>query len=140
MNTVTKEKLDVMCRKRGMRQTTLMSRLVDWFFDQDEYIQTIVLQTRDRKELDALTRSLRDNSEGVVCSPQMVPGDMRVSTVEYPKEMVPLLERGRSAEYRDKAQCQRNRTKASGTSSRAQSMTGNPKRPNKLTPPGSVSI
>lgn len=38
-----KEALDALCQLRGMTQIAVMSRLVKWFFKQDELIQASVL-------------------------------------------------------------------------------------------------
>jgi len=68
-----KDRLDFICKKRGMTQIALMSRLVNWFSQQDDYIQTAVLQTLSDSSMAALTKSLMkklaseksDKSEGL---------------------------------------------------------------------------
>lgn len=39
-----KQKLDALCEQRGMTQIAVMSRLVDWFVEQDDLIQGSVLR------------------------------------------------------------------------------------------------
>ena len=53
-----KDRLEFICKKRGMTQIALMSRLVNWFSMQDDYVQTAVLQTLSDSSLAALSKSL----------------------------------------------------------------------------------
>ena len=39
-----KDRLESLCRDRGMTQIAVMSRLVDWFVEQDDLIQGLVLR------------------------------------------------------------------------------------------------
>jgi len=43
LDTPAKDELETLCKKRGMTQIAMMSRLVRWFVRQDEVIQTAVL-------------------------------------------------------------------------------------------------
>jgi hypothetical protein len=44
LDSAAKERLEVICKRRGMTQIAVMSRLTDWFSKQDDIIQTDVLQ------------------------------------------------------------------------------------------------
>ncbi|MCC7145657.1 MAG: hypothetical protein IT443_04355 [Phycisphaeraceae bacterium] len=43
LDTITKQLLDNLCAKRGMTQIAAMSRLVNWFVDQNDLIQAAIL-------------------------------------------------------------------------------------------------
>ena len=43
LTTPVKQQLDELCQQRGMTQIAVMSRLVDWFFQQNELVQAAVL-------------------------------------------------------------------------------------------------
>jgi len=58
LNSSGKDRLEFICEKRGMTQIALMSRLVNWFSQQDDYIQSAVLQTLSDSSMAALTKSL----------------------------------------------------------------------------------
>ena len=53
-----RERLEAICKKRGMTQIALLARLVHWFSDQDGVIQHSVLQTTEQQALDKLAQSL----------------------------------------------------------------------------------
>lgn len=53
-----KKKLDDLCSKRGMTQITIMSRLVDWFNEQDELSQTAILSRLAPEALAPLARKM----------------------------------------------------------------------------------
>jgi hypothetical protein len=58
MYTVAKDRLDAICKRRGMTQIAMMSRLVNWFSSQDDYIQTAVLHTLSDGSMATLAKSL----------------------------------------------------------------------------------
>jgi hypothetical protein len=58
LDTAAKDRLDVICKRRGMTQIAMMSRLVNWFSVQDDYIQTAVLQTLSEGSMASLAKSL----------------------------------------------------------------------------------
>jgi len=58
LDAESKERLDSLCGRRGMTQIALMSRLVQWFCSQDDFIQTSVLQTLSATSLATLAKSL----------------------------------------------------------------------------------
>lgn len=58
LETVAKDRLDTICKRRGMTQIAVMSRLVNWFSLQDDYIQTAVLQTLSEGSMSTLAKSL----------------------------------------------------------------------------------
>jgi hypothetical protein len=45
LDNAEKNELETLCKKRGMTQIAVMSRLVRWFVRQDPVIQTHVLST-----------------------------------------------------------------------------------------------
>ena len=53
-----KDRLESICEKRGMTQIALASRLVRWFSQQDDHIQTAVLQTLTDNSMATVTKSL----------------------------------------------------------------------------------
>jgi len=53
-----KQALDELCRKRGMTQIAVLSRLVTWFSRQDEVIQASVLQGLSDRSIAVLARRL----------------------------------------------------------------------------------
>jgi hypothetical protein len=58
LDTAAKDRLDIICKRRGMTQIAMMSRLVNWFSVQDDYIQTAVLQTLSDSSMATLAKSL----------------------------------------------------------------------------------
>jgi hypothetical protein len=58
LDTTAKDRLEVICKRRGMTQIAVMSRLVNWFSLQDDYIQTAVLQTLSDASMATLAKSL----------------------------------------------------------------------------------
>jgi hypothetical protein len=58
LDTAAKDRLDVICKRRGMTQIAVMSRLVNWFSTQDDYIQTAVLHTLSEGSMATLAKSL----------------------------------------------------------------------------------
>jgi hypothetical protein len=67
LESIAKDRLDLLCKKRGMTQITIMSRLVDWFMEQDDVTQTAILSRLApealaplaKKMLEKLTRNER---------------------------------------------------------------------------------
>jgi hypothetical protein len=57
LDAESKNHLDAVCRKRGMTQIALMSRLVSWFTRQDDYMQTSVLHPLSEGTLAAMAKS-----------------------------------------------------------------------------------
>ena len=53
-----KDRLETICKRRGMTQIALMSRLVNWFSLQDDFVQTAVLASLSDSSLQALAKSL----------------------------------------------------------------------------------
>jgi hypothetical protein len=62
LDTAAKDRLDVICKRRGMTQIAVMSRLVNWFSLQDDYIQLAVLQTLTDASMASLAKSLLKQS------------------------------------------------------------------------------
>jgi hypothetical protein len=60
LNLSAKKKLDDLCGTRGMTQLTVMSRLVDWFTDQDDVTQTAVLSRLAPESLAPMARKMLD--------------------------------------------------------------------------------
>ena len=58
LDTTAKDRLETICKRRGMTQIAVMSRLVNWFSLQDDYIQTAVLQTLSDASMAHLAKSL----------------------------------------------------------------------------------
>jgi hypothetical protein len=58
LDDVAKDRLDDICKRRGMTQIALMSRLVNWFSQQDDYIQTAVLQSLSEGTMSSLAKTL----------------------------------------------------------------------------------
>jgi hypothetical protein len=58
LDITAKDRLEVICKRRGMTQIAVMSRLVNWFSLQDDYIQTAVLQTLSDASMATLAKSL----------------------------------------------------------------------------------
>jgi hypothetical protein len=58
LDTAAKDRLEIICKRRGMTQIALMSRLVNWFSYQDDYMQTAVLATLSDESMAALAKSL----------------------------------------------------------------------------------
>jgi hypothetical protein len=58
LDTISKDRLDEICQKRGMTQIAAMSRIVDWFGQQDELIQTSVLHNLSQASLSEMAKSL----------------------------------------------------------------------------------
>lgn len=58
LDTTAKDRLDTICHRRGMTQIAVMSRLVNWFSSQDDYIQTAVLHTLSDGSMATLAKSL----------------------------------------------------------------------------------
>ena len=53
-----KTELDRLCEKRGMTQIAVMSRLVGWFVQQDETIQTAVMATLSEGAMSQLAKQM----------------------------------------------------------------------------------
>jgi len=58
LDTTAKDRLDTIYKRRGMTQIAMMSRLVNWFSVQDDYIQTAVLQTLSDASMATLAKTL----------------------------------------------------------------------------------
>jgi hypothetical protein len=58
LDTAAKGRLETICKRRGMTQVALMSRLVNWFSLQDDFVQTAVLATLSDASISALAKSL----------------------------------------------------------------------------------
>jgi hypothetical protein len=58
LDATAKDRLEAMCRKRGMTQIEAMSRLVAWFSHQDDVIHTSVLQNLSDGSLSVLAKTL----------------------------------------------------------------------------------
>ena len=58
LDAAAKDRLDVLCKKRGMTQIEAMSRLVAWFGQQDDVIHTSVLHNLSEGSLSALAKTL----------------------------------------------------------------------------------
>jgi len=58
LDTAAKDRLDAICKRRGMTQIAVMSRLVNWFSTQDDYIQTAVLHSLSGESMATLAKSL----------------------------------------------------------------------------------
>jgi Replication regulatory protein RepB len=58
LDTSAKDRLDTICKRRGMTQVAMVSRLVNWFSQQDDYIQTAVLQTLSEGSMAAVAKSV----------------------------------------------------------------------------------
>jgi len=54
----TKSRMDKLCDKRGMTQIALMSRVANWFLNQDETVQALVLGALSEESLAPLARTL----------------------------------------------------------------------------------
>jgi hypothetical protein len=53
-----KARVEGICQRRGMTQISLMSRVVNWFSEQDDRLQTDVLQTPTAGSSSAFAKSL----------------------------------------------------------------------------------
>jgi hypothetical protein len=53
-----KDALDGLCDRRGMTQIAVMSRLVKWLVQQDDFVQTAVLSGLDKETLASLSKRL----------------------------------------------------------------------------------
>ena len=51
-------RVERICQRRGMTQVSLMSRMVNWFSEQDDYVQTGVLQAPAPGSTSAFAKSL----------------------------------------------------------------------------------
>jgi hypothetical protein len=58
LDSGAKDRLESICKRRGMTQIAVMSRLVNWFSLQDDYIHTAVLQTLSDGSMASLAKSL----------------------------------------------------------------------------------
>jgi hypothetical protein len=58
LDTSAKTELDKFCIDRGMTQIAVMSRLVDWFVQQDQVIQTAVMASLSDGAMSALARQM----------------------------------------------------------------------------------
>jgi hypothetical protein len=58
LDTAAKDRLDTICNRRGMTQIAMMSRLVNWFSVQDDFIQTAVLHTLSDASMAKLAKTL----------------------------------------------------------------------------------
>jgi hypothetical protein len=57
LESVAKDRLDEISKRRGMTQIEVMSRIANWFSQQDELIQTSVLHNLSEGSLSALAKS-----------------------------------------------------------------------------------
>jgi hypothetical protein len=57
LDNEAKARLDMVCKRRGMTQIALMTRLVNWFIQQDDYILTEVLRTLSDGSMASLAKS-----------------------------------------------------------------------------------
>jgi hypothetical protein len=64
LDSVAKKRLESLCQSRGMTQITVMSRLVNWFTDQDVAAQNAVLGGLSAAAARELAR-LRRRGEGL---------------------------------------------------------------------------
>ena len=53
-----KTEIDKICAKRGMTQIAVMSRLVGWFVQQDDIIQTAVMSTLSDSAMSQLAKQM----------------------------------------------------------------------------------
>jgi hypothetical protein len=58
LDTTAKDRLETICKRRGMTQIAMMTRLVNWFSAQDDYIQTAVLQSLSDASMATLAKTL----------------------------------------------------------------------------------
>jgi hypothetical protein len=58
LDVMAKDELDKLCLKRGMTQISMMSRLVGWFVQQDEVIQTAVMSSVSDGTMSRLAKQL----------------------------------------------------------------------------------
>ena len=58
LDTSAKERLDSLCKRRGMTQVAAITRLMDWFSHQDDAIQTVVLHSLSEGSMSALAKTL----------------------------------------------------------------------------------
>ena len=58
LDSQSKARLDKLCEKRGMTQIAMMSRMVNWFLNQDETIQALVLGSLSETALGPLAKTL----------------------------------------------------------------------------------
>jgi hypothetical protein len=58
LDMAAKDELDKLCDKRGMTQIAMMSRLVGWFVQQDEFIQTAVMGSVSEGTMARLAKQL----------------------------------------------------------------------------------
>jgi hypothetical protein len=58
MDLGAKDRIEGICLRRGMTQVSLMSRVVDWFSQQDDHVQTAVLQSPSNGSTTELRKSL----------------------------------------------------------------------------------
>lgn len=57
----SKQMLDELCDRRGMTQIVTMSRLVEWFAQQDDFIQSCVLNQISPDAQSDLAKKLLEN-------------------------------------------------------------------------------
>lgn len=60
LDLAAKRELDKLCDRRGMTQIAVMSRMVQWFVKQDEFVQTAVLGGLSDATLQQLARNLME--------------------------------------------------------------------------------
>jgi hypothetical protein len=58
MDVDAKDRLEDICQRRGMTQISVMSRVVNWFSDQDDSVQTAVLASPSTGSSPALSKTL----------------------------------------------------------------------------------
>jgi hypothetical protein len=58
MDTDTRDRLEEICARRGMTQISVMSRVVNWFSEQDDATQTAVISNPSDEPQTALARTL----------------------------------------------------------------------------------
>jgi hypothetical protein len=61
MDATAKERLDSLCERRGMTHVAAISRLMHWFSQQDEVMQTVVLHSLSEGSMSTLAKSLLKN-------------------------------------------------------------------------------
>jgi hypothetical protein len=58
LGEAAKDRVEGICQRRGMTQVSLMSRVINWFSQQDDYVQTEVLQIPTAGSSSAFAKSL----------------------------------------------------------------------------------
>jgi hypothetical protein len=58
MDAQAKTRMEKLCEKRGMTQVAMTSRVMNWFLDQDETVQAMVLGSLSEESMAPLARTL----------------------------------------------------------------------------------